>query len=99
MEPLIDPSVKLEPAQIPHHKGRKRMHLEVKESIKKVSTEVKQKLVDAVSALSSTLQRRDSVNSDQVNATKAQVSVTAEILHWIQHWISITENSVESFET
>lgn len=75
MEPLIDPLVTLEPAQIPHHKGRKRMHLEVKESIKKVSTEVKQKLVDAVSALSNTLQRRDSANSDQANSVKAQVSL------------------------
>lgn len=74
MEPLIDPSVKLEPAQIPHHKGRKRMHLEVKDSIKKVSTEVKQKLVDAVSALSSTLQRRDSVNAEQPNLAKVRVS-------------------------
>ncbi|XP_022665117.1 phospholipase DDHD2-like isoform X4 [Varroa destructor] len=65
MEPLIDPSVTLEPAQIPHHKGRKRMHLEVKESLKKVSTEVKQKFVDAVSALSSSLHRRDSVSTEQ----------------------------------
>ena len=69
MEPLIDPSPNLEPAQIPHHKSRKRIHLEVKESLKKVSTEVRQKIVGAVSVLSSSLQRRDS----DVKETPGQV--------------------------
>ncbi|XP_028967403.1 phospholipase DDHD2 [Galendromus occidentalis] len=74
MEPLIDPSPNLEPAQIPHHKGRKRIHLEVKESLKKVSTEVRQKIVGAVSVLSSSLQRRDS----DVKETPGQDPTLAE---------------------
>lgn len=49
LETLIDPSLTdLRPVLIPHHKGRKRMHLELKETIERVGTEVKQKIVDSI---------------------------------------------------
>ncbi|XP_047493919.1 phospholipase DDHD2-like isoform X1 [Penaeus chinensis] len=49
LETLVDPSlIDLRPVLIPHHKGRKRMHLELKETIERVGTEVKQKIVDSI---------------------------------------------------
>ncbi|XP_068228362.1 phospholipase DDHD2-like isoform X2 [Palaemon carinicauda] len=49
LETLLDPSLtNLRPVLIPHHKGRKRMHLELKETIERVGTEFKQKIVDSI---------------------------------------------------
>ncbi|XP_042209515.1 SEC23-interacting protein-like [Homarus americanus] len=49
LETLIDPSLtSVRPVLIPHHKGRKRMHLELKETIERVGTEFKQKIVDSI---------------------------------------------------
>ncbi|XP_063704693.1 SEC23-interacting protein isoform X2 [Culicoides brevitarsis] len=45
-EPLIYPEMsKVNPVLIPHHKGRKRMHLELKETMHRVGTDLKQRIV------------------------------------------------------
>ena len=52
-EGLIKPEygLTLRPVTIPHHKGRKRMHLELKDTVTKImSTDIKQKLLDSFSA-------------------------------------------------
>lgn len=36
----------LRPVLIPHHKGRKRMHLELRETMTRVSADIKQKIID-----------------------------------------------------
>ncbi|XP_056130649.1 phospholipase DDHD2 isoform X2 [Lampris incognitus] len=41
IEPMIVSEVDLEPMLIPHHKGRKRMHLELKESLTRMSMDLK----------------------------------------------------------
>ncbi|KAG7190394.1 hypothetical protein KM043_006500 [Ampulex compressa] len=49
MESLINPDAhKFRPMLIPHHKGRKRMHLELKETMARVGADLKQKLLDSV---------------------------------------------------
>ncbi|GFS36044.1 SEC23-interacting protein [Trichonephila inaurata madagascariensis] len=48
IEPLIDPSFLAKPMLIPHHKGRKRMHLEIRENVSKIANEIKQKLMDTM---------------------------------------------------
>ncbi|XP_024084166.1 mucin-5AC-like isoform X1 [Cimex lectularius] len=49
IEPLISPEMSGIPAvMIPHHKGRKRMHLELKETMAHVTAALKQKLMDSV---------------------------------------------------
>uniref|UniRef100_T1JH84 DDHD domain-containing protein n=1 Tax=Strigamia maritima TaxID=126957 RepID=T1JH84_STRMM len=47
MEPLVDPTFTAKPVLIPHHKGRKRMHLEIKESLARVGSDLKQMLMDS----------------------------------------------------
>ena len=42
LEPLIVPNIEVEPVLMDHHLGRKRMHLEIKEGLAKVSADVKQ---------------------------------------------------------
>lgn len=46
VETLIDPSFELKPVLVPHHKGRKRMHLEIKESLSRMGADLKQRLLD-----------------------------------------------------
>ncbi|KAK2586202.1 hypothetical protein KPH14_001465 [Odynerus spinipes] len=49
VESLINPEAhKYRPMLIPHHKGRKRMHLELKETMARVGADLKQKLIDSV---------------------------------------------------
>lgn len=46
LEALVNPALALVPPfLIPHHKGRKRMHLELKETMNRVSTDIKSKLM------------------------------------------------------
>ncbi|XP_029720369.2 mucin-5AC isoform X2 [Aedes albopictus] len=47
IEALVNPDLStLRPVLIPHHKGRKRMHLELKETMLRVGTDLKQKVLD-----------------------------------------------------
>ncbi|XP_058117333.1 uncharacterized protein LOC131284607 [Anopheles ziemanni] len=47
IEALINPELSgLRPVLIPHHKGRKRMHLELKETMVRVSNDLKQRVSD-----------------------------------------------------
>ncbi|KAJ8706602.1 hypothetical protein PYW07_012680 [Mythimna separata] len=49
IEPLINPQLRdLKPHLIPHHKGRKRMHLELKDTMARVGADLKQKLLESL---------------------------------------------------
>ncbi|KAL8613088.1 hypothetical protein ACOMHN_035029 [Nucella lapillus] len=49
LEPLISPSMStVKPVLVPHYKGRKRMHLELKESISRMGTDLKHKIVESL---------------------------------------------------
>lgn len=51
IEPLINPQLRrVKPFLIPHHKGRKRMHLELKDTMVRVGADLKQKLVESLKA-------------------------------------------------
>uniref|UniRef100_A0A8C4RK16 DDHD domain containing 2 n=1 Tax=Erpetoichthys calabaricus TaxID=27687 RepID=A0A8C4RK16_ERPCA len=48
IEPMIVPDTEFEPMLIPHHKGRKRMHLELKESLTRMSTDLKNNVLGSL---------------------------------------------------
>ncbi|XP_037296449.1 uncharacterized protein LOC115453808 isoform X3 [Manduca sexta] len=49
IEPLINPRMRdVKPSLIPHHKGRKRMHLELKDTMSRVGADLKQKLIESL---------------------------------------------------
>ncbi|XP_050359961.1 uncharacterized protein LOC126779875 isoform X2 [Nymphalis io] len=49
IEPLINPQLRdVKPFLIPHHKGRKRMHLELKDTMARVGADIKQKLIESI---------------------------------------------------
>ncbi|CAH0404014.1 unnamed protein product [Chilo suppressalis] len=49
IEPLINAQLgSVKPYLIPHHKGRKRMHLELKDTMARVGADIKQKLIESL---------------------------------------------------
>lgn len=49
IEALVNPELaNVRPVLIPHHKGRKRMHLELKETMARVGADLKQKIIESV---------------------------------------------------
>ncbi|XP_056004599.1 phospholipase DDHD2-like isoform X2 [Ostrea edulis] len=49
LEPLVNPSAShIKPVLMPHHKGRKRLHLELKESLTRVGADIKQKIMESL---------------------------------------------------
>ncbi|XP_067087208.1 phospholipase DDHD2-like isoform X1 [Osmerus mordax] len=48
IEPMIVSEDDLEPMLIPHHKGRKRMHLELKDSLTRMSTDLKNNVLGSL---------------------------------------------------
>ncbi|XP_026718831.1 phospholipase DDHD2 [Athene cunicularia] len=48
IEPLIVPDLEFEPMLLPHHKGRKRMHLELKEGLTRMSVDLKNNLLGSL---------------------------------------------------
>lgn len=48
MEPFVVPSFSVKPVLVPHHKGRKRMHLEIRESLSRVGNDLKQLVVESI---------------------------------------------------
>ncbi|NXP58239.1 DDHD2 Phospholipase, partial [Chloropsis cyanopogon] len=48
IEPMIVPELDFEPMLLPHHKGRKRMHLELKEGLTRMSVDLKNNLLGSL---------------------------------------------------
>lgn len=56
IEALVNPEMAtVSPVLIPHHKGRKRMHLELKETFQQVSADIKTKLMSSVKNVTETV--------------------------------------------
>ncbi|CAG04716.1 unnamed protein product [Tetraodon nigroviridis] len=55
IEPMILPDLDLKPVLIPHHKGRKRLHLELKESLTRMGSDLKQGFISSLRSAWQTL--------------------------------------------
>lgn len=56
LEALVNPMLAVVPPfLIPHHKGRKRMHLELKETMNRVSTDIKSKFMSSIRNVTDTV--------------------------------------------
>ncbi|XP_020632817.1 SEC23-interacting protein-like [Orbicella faveolata] len=47
IEPLVNPSIQADPVVVPHHKGRKRMHIELRENLTRLGANLKQSLIES----------------------------------------------------
>ncbi|XP_015235724.1 PREDICTED: SEC23-interacting protein [Cyprinodon variegatus] len=55
IEPMIVPDLDLKPVLIPHYKGRKRLHLELKESLSRMGSDLKQGVISSLRSAWQTL--------------------------------------------
>ncbi|TKS85291.1 SEC23-interacting protein p125 [Collichthys lucidus] len=55
IEPMILPDLELKPVLIPHHKGRKRLHLELKESLTRMGSDLKHGFISSLKTAWQTL--------------------------------------------
>ncbi|XP_074531450.1 SEC23-interacting protein [Halichoeres trimaculatus] len=76
IEPLIVPELDLKPVLIPHHKGRKRLHLELKESLTRMGSDLKQGFISSLKNAWQTLNdfARAHTSSAQLQAELAIVA-------------------------
>jgi hypothetical protein len=57
LEPFINTESCPKPVQIPHHKGRKRLHLEIADNLGKAAAEVKAGLMRSMKSVMSTVKK------------------------------------------
>ncbi|KAG9341043.1 hypothetical protein JZ751_019797 [Albula glossodonta] len=76
IEPLIAPDLELKPVLIPHHKGRKRLHLELKESLTRMGSDLKQGFISSLKTAWQTLNdfARAHTSSPQLQAELEKVA-------------------------
>ncbi|XP_069546066.1 SEC23-interacting protein [Brachyistius frenatus] len=76
MEPMIMPDLDLKPVLIPHHKGRKRLHLELKESLSRMGSDLKHGFISSLKTAWQTLNEfaRAHTSSAQLQAELAIVA-------------------------
>ncbi|KAL8596924.1 hypothetical protein ACOMHN_062294 [Nucella lapillus] len=95
LEPLINStSTAFKPVLVPHHKGRKRLHLELKESITRMGSDLKQKIMESLRSTWQTLHnfaqahRRDSssqaMDGEQGFETQVDEQVNSVMAHLSQ---------------
>ncbi|XP_053188679.1 SEC23-interacting protein [Scomber japonicus] len=76
IEPLIIPDLELKPVLVPHHKGRKRLHLELKESLSRMGSDLKHGFISSLRSAWQTLNdfARAHTSSAQLQAELAMVA-------------------------
>ncbi|XP_077352546.1 SEC23-interacting protein isoform X1 [Festucalex cinctus] len=76
IEPMIIQDLELKPVLIPHHKGRKRLHLELKESLSRMGSDLKQGVISSLKSAWQTLNdfARAHTSSAQLQAELAMVA-------------------------
>jgi hypothetical protein len=95
MEPLVNPSLaSISPVLIPHHKGRKRMHLELKETFQQVSADLKTKLMTSVKNVTETVCALNPLNKN-IN----HKAIEKEVDHVLNKQLSLETGVVEKQES
>nr|XP_060624519.1 SEC23-interacting protein isoform X1 [Anolis sagrei ordinatus]XP_060624520.1 SEC23-interacting protein isoform X1 [Anolis sagrei ordinatus] len=72
LEPMIIPDLDIKPVLIPHHKGRKRLHLELKESLSRMGSDLKQGFISSLKSAWQTL-------NDFARAHTSSIQLQAEL--------------------
>ncbi|KAK7866472.1 hypothetical protein R5R35_014340 [Gryllus longicercus] len=94
IETLINPDLcNLKPVMIPHHKGRKRMHLELKETMARVGADLKQKFLDSVRSTWNTVYQIAMFHRSDTNALEQEVDKVIE--EQLQHQETESSHSEE----
>ncbi|XP_040290748.1 SEC23-interacting protein isoform X2 [Bufo bufo] len=99
LEPMILPDLDLKPLLVPHHKGRKRLHLELKESLSRMGSDLKHGVMSSLRlawqtlnefarahTTSSELQAELEKVADQIKEEEDKQQVEADKLEGSESW-------------
>uniref|UniRef100_A0A1A7YL31 SEC23 interacting protein n=1 Tax=Iconisemion striatum TaxID=60296 RepID=A0A1A7YL31_9TELE len=75
IEPMIVPDLDLKPVLIPHYKGRKRLHLELKESLSRMGSDLKQGFISSLRSAWQTL--NEFARAHTSSALQAELAIVA----------------------
>uniref|UniRef100_A0A8C2K373 SEC23 interacting protein n=1 Tax=Cyprinus carpio TaxID=7962 RepID=A0A8C2K373_CYPCA len=79
LEPMILPDIELEPVLIPHHKGRKRLHLELKESLSRMGSDLKHGFMSSLKSAWQTLNEFARAHTSSVQLHEQLAMVASQI--------------------
>lgn len=71
IEALVNPELQMRPVLVPHHKGRKRMHLELRETVARVGADIKQKILHTLRSTIDTVYSYTTLHKPGPNDAKA----------------------------
>uniref|UniRef100_A0A672GVZ4 SEC23 interacting protein n=1 Tax=Salarias fasciatus TaxID=181472 RepID=A0A672GVZ4_SALFA len=77
IEPMILPDVDLKPVLVPHHKGRKRLHLELKESLSRMGSDLKHGFISSLRSAWQTLNEFARAHTSTAQL-QAQLAIVAD---------------------
>ncbi|KAM9744503.1 triacylglycerol hydrolase DDHD2 isoform 2-T3 [Menidia menidia] len=81
IEPMIVSEVDVEPMLIPHHKGRKRMHLELKDSLTRMSMDLKNNVLGSLRTAWQSFARLPVAALEEGETTHDTNSLESEVVH------------------
>ncbi|CAN9500077.1 unnamed protein product [Ophioblennius macclurei] len=77
IEPMILPDLDLKPVLVPHHKGRKRLHLELKESLSRMGSDLKHGFISSLRSAWQTLNEFARAHTSTAQL-QAQLAIVAD---------------------
>lgn len=96
LEPMIVPDLDLKAVLIPHHKGRKRLHLELKESLSRMGSDLKQGFISSLKSAWQTLNEFARAHTSSAQLQEELEKVAHQIKEEEEKQVVEAEKIVES---
>ncbi|KAM5139842.1 SEC23-interacting protein isoform 1-T3 [Callospermophilus lateralis] len=96
LEPMIVPDLDLKAVLIPHHKGRKRLHLELKESLSRMGSDLKQGFISSLKSAWQTLNEFARAHTSSTQLQEELEKVAHQIKEEEEKQVVEAEKIVES---
>ncbi|XP_006879956.1 PREDICTED: SEC23-interacting protein [Elephantulus edwardii] len=96
LEPMIVPDLDLKAVLIPHHKGRKRLHLELKESLSRMGSDLKQGFISSLKSAWQTLNEFARAHTSSAQLQEELEKVANQIKEEEEKQVVEAEKIVES---
>ncbi|XP_047681353.1 SEC23-interacting protein isoform X1 [Prionailurus viverrinus] len=96
LEPMIVPDLDLKAVLIPHHKGRKRLHLELKDSLSRMGSDLKQGFISSLKSAWQTLNEFARAHTSSAQLQEELEKVANQIKEEEEKQVVEAEKIVES---
>uniref|UniRef100_A0A3B5L6D1 DDHD domain-containing protein n=2 Tax=Xiphophorus couchianus TaxID=32473 RepID=A0A3B5L6D1_9TELE len=96
IEPMIVPDLDLKPVLIPHYKGRKRLHLELKESLSRMGSDLKHGFISSLRSAWQTL--NEFARAHTSSALQAELAIVANQIEEEEEHVHNEHKVAESAE-